>query len=345
MRRGGMRRLRMFAFLSLGLLAAARADVAAAAPAPARKPITHETLWMMKRVGAPTVSPTASGWCTPCWSRPTSPRTRRSATCGWCRRRLGAAAADHQHQGSRRTVSPGRPTAAHRLRHQARRRRGRTDLRPGPGRGRRGAPADQPFHRRRRPAVAAGRQGDPVQSRVYPGALDDEANKKIAAERKERKYNLRRLRAFPGALLERVARRAPADHPGAIARAGLDAEGHPLAHGARAHPGLLRARRPTPASRWRRCGAPTAARSCSWPRPSAGTRPSPSRLSPVSHAARRAAQNRARRPPPPGELRERRLQPRRQVRSTSNSRRRTRRSTTWPGCTEWRGPPAARPRS
>src|ERR1700733_12455195 len=30
---------------------------AAAAETPARKPITHEALWMMKRVGAPVVSP------------------------------------------------------------------------------------------------------------------------------------------------------------------------------------------------------------------------------------------------------------------------------------------------
>ncbi len=30
---------------------------AASAQAPAKKPITHETLWMMKRVGAPVVSP------------------------------------------------------------------------------------------------------------------------------------------------------------------------------------------------------------------------------------------------------------------------------------------------
>lgn len=35
------------------------------------------------------------------------------------------------------------------------------------------------------------------QSQVYPGALDDEANKKIAAERKARKYNARVYEGFP----------------------------------------------------------------------------------------------------------------------------------------------------
>src|SRR3984885_2273987 len=39
------------ALLMLGVFAAAAADAAA------KKPITHQTLWMMKRVGAPAVSP------------------------------------------------------------------------------------------------------------------------------------------------------------------------------------------------------------------------------------------------------------------------------------------------
>src|SRR3984885_10078030 len=39
------------ALLMLGVFAAAAADAAA------KKPITHEALWMMKRVGTPAVSP------------------------------------------------------------------------------------------------------------------------------------------------------------------------------------------------------------------------------------------------------------------------------------------------
>src|SRR5271166_846284 len=35
------------------------------------------------------------------------------------------------------------------------------------------------------------------ESRVYPGALDDEANKKIAADHKDRKYNVRLYEHFP----------------------------------------------------------------------------------------------------------------------------------------------------
>ena len=57
----------LYAAFCVGALAAsasaaapAPAAASAAAPAPAaapKKPLTHETLWMMKRVGAPTVSP------------------------------------------------------------------------------------------------------------------------------------------------------------------------------------------------------------------------------------------------------------------------------------------------
>src|SRR4029077_4952124 len=35
------------------------------------------------------------------------------------------------------------------------------------------------------------------ESSVYPNALDDDANRKIAAERKERKYNVRTYEHFP----------------------------------------------------------------------------------------------------------------------------------------------------
>ena len=47
----------------------------AEAPA-ARQRITHETLWMMKRVSSPAVSPEAGEWCSRSLSPPTI-RTRR----------------------------------------------------------------------------------------------------------------------------------------------------------------------------------------------------------------------------------------------------------------------------
>ena len=49
----------------------------------------------------------------------------------------------------------------------------------------------------RSPAVAAGRQALLFTSTVFPGALDEEANKKIAAERKALKYRARVYEKFP----------------------------------------------------------------------------------------------------------------------------------------------------
>ena len=43
-------------------------------------------------------------------------------------------------------------------------------------------------------------------SRVYPGAIDDEANKKMAAERKARKYRARVYEGFPDPQLGPLAR-------------------------------------------------------------------------------------------------------------------------------------------
>ena len=50
-----MKRTLRFAIYATAILLLA--VCAANAQAPAKKPITHETLWMMKRVGAPVVSP------------------------------------------------------------------------------------------------------------------------------------------------------------------------------------------------------------------------------------------------------------------------------------------------
>ena len=108
------------------------------------------------------------------------------------------------------------------------------------------------------------------QSRVYPGALDDEANKKIAAEHKARKYNVRAYDHFPVRYWnEWLDERQPT-----LLVQSIDSESakdilSPTALASRA---AFTGPRPTRASRSRRSGARTAARLSSLRRPSAGTR-------------------------------------------------------------------------
>jgi hypothetical protein len=49
-----------------------------------KAPLTHEAMWMMKRVGAPNPSPTASGLSFH-WSSLLMTRRTRFLTCGLCR--------------------------------------------------------------------------------------------------------------------------------------------------------------------------------------------------------------------------------------------------------------------
>jgi dipeptidyl aminopeptidase/acylaminoacyl peptidase len=164
---------------------------------PARTPITHEKLWMMKRVGAPVVSPDGK-WVVYSVLEPSYEPDKEVSD-------LWAAAAD----GS----SPPR-----RLTHTRAAEKGvvwSPDSRAiAFATKREGDEVDQVYvldlagggEARRITSLSTG-AGSPqwrpdgkailFESLVYPNALDDEANRKIAAERKARKYNVRAYEHFP----------------------------------------------------------------------------------------------------------------------------------------------------
>jgi dipeptidyl aminopeptidase/acylaminoacyl peptidase len=164
---------------------------------PARTPITHEKLWMMKRVGAPVVSPDGK-WVVYSVLEPSYEPDKEVSD-------LWAAATD----GS----SPPR-----RLTHTRAPEKGvawSPDSRAiAFATKREGDEVDQVYvldlagggEARRITSLSTG-AGSPqwrpdgkailFESLVYPNALDDEANRKIAAERKARKYNVRAYEHFP----------------------------------------------------------------------------------------------------------------------------------------------------
>jgi dipeptidyl aminopeptidase/acylaminoacyl peptidase len=178
--------------------AAASAQAPTNAEAMAKKPITHEALWMMKRVGAPVVSPNGK-WAVYSVLEPSyEPKDAVSdlwlvATDG----RTPARRVTHTKEAEDDVEwSPDSTRIAF-----ATQREGDEaaqiyilDLSAGGGEARRltnlSTDASRPKWRPDGQAIL-------FQSRVYPGALDDEANKKIAAEHKARKYNVRAYDHFP----------------------------------------------------------------------------------------------------------------------------------------------------
>ncbi len=176
---------------------AAATEAAGSAAAPAKTPITHEALWMMKRVGSPVVSPDGKSVVFPIvepaydadkavsdlWLVPAdglkAPRritntkapeddvawSPDSSSIAFSTKREG----DEVEQIYILNLAEGGD--ARRL----------TNVSTG---------AKNPKWRPDGKAIL-------FESRVYPGALDDEANKKIAAENKDRKYNVRVYEHFP----------------------------------------------------------------------------------------------------------------------------------------------------
>jgi dipeptidyl aminopeptidase/acylaminoacyl peptidase len=161
------------------------------------KPITHETLWMMKRVGAPAVSPDGK-WAVFPVLEP-SYETDKAVSDLWLVPTDGR-------QPPRRitnTKAPEEDVAwsldSSRIAFSTKREGDEVeqiyilDVAQG-GEARRltsiSTGAKSPKWRPDGKAVL-------FESRVYPNALDDEANKKIAAEHKDRKYNVRVYEHFP----------------------------------------------------------------------------------------------------------------------------------------------------
>jgi dipeptidyl aminopeptidase/acylaminoacyl peptidase len=164
---------------------------------PARTPITHEKLWLMKRVGAPSVSPDGRWVVFPVLEPAYDPDKESSD--------LWVAPADGSAPPRRltHTRAPEKGVAwspDSRAIAFATKREGDEveqiyilDLLSG-GEARRlsgvSTGAANPQWRPDGKAVL-------FESSVYPNALDDEANRKIAAERKARKYNVRVYEHFP----------------------------------------------------------------------------------------------------------------------------------------------------
>jgi dipeptidyl aminopeptidase/acylaminoacyl peptidase len=163
----------------------------------APKPITHEALWMMKRVGPPVASPDGK-WVVYSLSEP-SYETDKAVSDLW----LVPADGSKAPRRITNTKAPEGDVAwsadSHSIAFTTKR---ETDE------------AEQIYilnlaeggEARRLTSVSTGASNPKwrpdgkailFESFVYPNALDDEANKKIAAERKARKYNVRTYEHFP----------------------------------------------------------------------------------------------------------------------------------------------------
>ena len=190
--RGGHHLRVVLTALSLAAPLAALAETPAA-----RTPITHEKLWMMKRVGAPAVSPDGKWvvfsvlepaydpdkeasdlWLTPAdGSAPPRRLTNTRAPekgVAWSpdsRALVFATKREGDELEQIYLLDLARGGEARRL----------TNLSTG---------AANPRWRPDGTAIL-------FESLVYPGALDDEANRKIATERKARKYNVHAYEHFP----------------------------------------------------------------------------------------------------------------------------------------------------
>jgi dipeptidyl aminopeptidase/acylaminoacyl peptidase len=170
---------------------------AAGAQAPAKTPITHEKLWMMKRVGAPVVSPDGK-WAVFSVVEPSYDPEKQVSDL-WLVPTDGSAEPRRLTNTKAPENSPAWSPDSRSLAFTTKRE---------------GDEAEEVYilnlaeggEARRLTTVSTGAsnpkwrpdgQAILFESSVWPNALDDEANKKVIAERKARKYNVRIYEHFP----------------------------------------------------------------------------------------------------------------------------------------------------
>jgi dipeptidyl aminopeptidase/acylaminoacyl peptidase len=164
--------------------------------ASAKQPLTHETMWLMKRVGAPVISPDGR-WAVFSVVDPSYDEKEQSTDL-WLVPADGSAA-PHQITFSKAaesevTWSPD----SHRLAFSAKREGDEQnqvyilDLAGGEAQR-----VTNISTGARSPQFSPDGKAILFTTSVYPGAADDEANKKAAKERKDRKYHVRVYDSFP----------------------------------------------------------------------------------------------------------------------------------------------------
>jgi dipeptidyl aminopeptidase/acylaminoacyl peptidase len=183
--------------ISTLLAAVAITAVPALAEAQGKAPVTHEALWMMKRVGAPIVSPDGR-WVLFSMVEP-SYEPDKQMTDLWLVPTAGGVAPRRITNTRSGEGGPVWSPDSRSIAFTAKREGDDVDQVyildiAGGGEARRvsslSTGASNPQWRPDGKAIL-------FESNVYPGALDDEANRKVAADRKARKYNVRAYDHFP----------------------------------------------------------------------------------------------------------------------------------------------------